>query len=511
MATMTIKDIIIVGGGSAGWMTAATLIHQFPDKQITLIESPTTPTVGVGDSTLSFIKGWMHLLEINEDFMKECDATYKMSIRFEDFYKKNYGHFHYPFGIPHLEGNNQLLNEWYLANIYKKLPLSDYADSIYPGMSLVNNKRIFKNEDNSLEGFNFKKDVAYHMDATKFGLWLKNSYCIPKGVKYISEDIKDINLDENGIESLNSKYKADLFIDCTGFKSLLLSKHLKEPFDSYEDIIPNNSAWATKQPYVNKEQEINAFTNCKAVENGWIWNIPLWSRMGTGYVYSDKFISDEDALKQFQKHIGSSELDFKNIKMKIGLHKRVWVKNVCAIGLSAGFIEPLESNGLFTVHEFLIKLVRTLKRGHTSQWDKDVFNAACKSMFREFAEFVSMHYAFSHREDTPYWKAISQTVFCQDLIDQKPQFINGFVLAAYNKIRDFQFSSQTGLHYVATGLNYFPTDVTSIVSETKRTPEECKELGKKSYEHLKSKKERWEKVALKQPTLFDTLKDIHEN
>ena len=143
------------------------------------------------------------------------------------------------------------------------------------------------------------------MDATKFGLWLKNSYCIPRGVKYISEDIDTITLNNEGIESLNNKHKADLFIDCTGFRSLLLSKQLKEPFDSYEDILPNNSAWATKQPYTDKEKQINPYTDCKAVENGWIWNIPLWSRMGTGYVYSDKFISDEDALKQFQGHIGT--------------------------------------------------------------------------------------------------------------------------------------------------------------------------------------------------------------
>ena len=508
---MEIKNIIIVGGGSAGWMTAATLIHQFPKKNITLIESPKTPTVGVGESTLGYIKGWMHLLDIDESFMKDCDASYKLSIRFEDFYKKDYGHFHYPFGVPNLKGNNHLLNDWYLANFYKKLPITDYADSLFPGMSLVNNKRLFKNKDNLLDGFNFKRDVAYHMDATKFGLWLKNSYCIPRGVKYISEDIDTITLNNEGIESLNNKHKADLFIDCTGFRSLLLSKQLKEPFDSYEDILPNNSAWATKQPYTDKEKQINPYTDCKAVDNGWIWNIPLWSRMGTGYVYSDKFISDEDALKQFQGHIGTSELEFRNIKMRVGMHKRLWVKNVCAIGLSAGFIEPLESNGLFTVHEFLIKLVRTLKRDYTSQWDKDVFNAGCKSMFREFAEFVSMHYAFSHREDTPYWKAVSERIYCQDLLDQKPQFINGFVLAAYNKIRDYQFSHNTGLHCVATGLNYFPTDVASILSETKMTQEQFNDLCKNSYEHLQSKKQEWKEVALKQPTLFQALKNIHEN
>jgi hypothetical protein len=112
----------------------------------------------------------------------------------------------------------------------------------------------------------------------------------------------------------------------------------------------------------NKEKQLEPFTNCTAIENGWVWNIPLWSRIGTGYVYSSKFVDDETALKEFKKHLGKEDLEFKNIKMRVGIHNRIWVKNVVAIGLSAGFIEPLESNGLFTVHEFLIKLVRNLQR-----------------------------------------------------------------------------------------------------------------------------------------------------
>ena len=142
-----------------------------------------------------------------------------------------------------------------------------------------------------------------------------------------------------------------MYIDCTGFKSLLLDKTLKEPFESYADLLPNDSAWATKLNYKNKEKELVSYTNCTAIENGWVWNIPLWSRIGTGYVYSSKFVDDETALKQFKKHLNNEDIEAHNIKMRVGIHNRLWVKNVVAIGLSAGFIEPLESNGLFTVHE----------------------------------------------------------------------------------------------------------------------------------------------------------------
>ena len=162
----------------------------------------------------------------------------------------------------------------------------------------------------------------------------------------IKEHIQTIEQDKDGIASLNGKHKANLYIDCTGFKSLLLGQNLKEEFINYSDRLPNDSAWATKIEYKDKEKQLVPYTHCTAIDNGWVWTIPLWSRIGTGYVYSSQFVDDDTALKQFKKFLKTDQLDFKKIKMKVGIHKRLWVKNVCAIGLAAGFIEPLESNGL---------------------------------------------------------------------------------------------------------------------------------------------------------------------
>ena len=284
---MKYDKIIIVGGGSAGWMTAATFIKCFPKKDITLIESPDFPTVGVGESTIGGIREWTDLLKLNDrDFMRHTDASYKLSIRFENFYKKGDGGFHYPFGRPFIKNNKFGNNDWYFKKLYKTdLHVSDYAESYYPQMALVKQNKICDNKDSKLENFRFYFDTAFHFDATKFGLWLKEHYCLPKGVKYISEDIKTIEQDENGIVSLNKKHKADLYIDCTGFKSMLLSQTLKEPFNSYSHMLPNNKAWATRIPYKNKKKELNTYTNCTALNNGWVWSIPLWSRIGTGYVY----------------------------------------------------------------------------------------------------------------------------------------------------------------------------------------------------------------------------------
>jgi hypothetical protein len=508
------QKIIIVGGGSAGWMTASTLIKAFPDKDITLIESPKIPIVGVGESTIGGIRNWTNFLGVNDkDFLSKTDGSYKLSIKFTDFYKKGEA-FHYPFGQPFHENNLYKKNDWYFKKMmYPKTPYSDYADCLFPQMALVNQNKIFYNKDNSLPYFNFYTDTAFHFDATKFGLWLRDNFAIPKGVKHIKEDIKTIQKNEKGIISLNEKHKADLFIDCTGFSSLLLGKELEEPFESYADMLPNNSAWATRIPYKNKEEELLSYTNCTAYNNGWIWNIPLWSRMGTGYVYSDKFIDDDSALKEFQTYLGNKELDFKKIKMRVGIHKRLWVKNVCAVGLAAGFIEPLESNGLYSVHEFLFSLIRNLARGEVSQWDKDNYTLECKKMFRTFAEFVALHYALSHRTDTPYWKANFNKTWNEDILNLKPYLIKGFADASFNRMHNFEFpDDNAGIHCIATGMHWQPTDLNLIMYRNLKSKNEMFHYWMPSIERLSKRKKDWNEKIKKELSLYQFLKkEIYQN
>ena len=515
---MLVNDIKIIGGGSAGWMTAATLISQFPHKKITLIESPKIATVGVGESTIAPINHWLSLLGIeDEDFMPHCDASYKLSIGFENFYRKDSGQFHYPFGVPYIDENVAQLNDWYFKKfIYPDTPVSDYVECLFPQMALVKQNRIFKNERIELPTFNFRKDVAYHMDATKFGLWLRDHYCLPKGVKHIKAEVKHTQVnDDVGVEYIvlddDSKVKADLFIDCTGFRALLIDKALKEPFESFEDVLPNNSAWATRMPYKNKKKELVGYTNCTAIDNGWVWNIPLWSRIGSGYVYSDKYISDDDALLQFQKHIKKGEeLEYKHIKMRTGTHKTTWVKNVCAIGLSAGFIEPLESNGLYTVHEYLLRLVRILQREYVSQWDRDVYNSATKTIVLQFMEFVALHFALSHRDDTEYWRDVMNRQYSKDLVEHTPSWHTGCVAAAFNKMRDYHFVPVGGLHCIATGMYWFPTDFPTVQSVNyNRDIDYWKEEWGVAINNMNRRKQEWYDIVKRAPKLLDFLKTIH--
>jgi tryptophan halogenase len=517
-----INKIVVVGGGSAGWMTAATLISRYPNKDITLIESPNIATVGVGESTVGGINNWMNLVGIKDkDFMPFTDASYKLSIQFTNFYRKDSGSFHYPFGFAYTEGNVTQKNDWYFKKIrFPETPVSDYATCMFPNMALVNTNKITKNELFEIPGFSFFRDTAYHFDATKFGLWLKDNFCLPKGVTHILADVKETPVNNDGIEHLvlstGETVTADLFVDCTGFKSMLLGGALNEPFNSYEEMLPNNSAWATRVPYTDKEKQLLCYTDCEAIENGWVWNIPLWSRIGTGYVYSDKYVSDEDALEEFKNNLRKKglyrdDLEYKNIKMRVGIHNRLWVKNVCAIGLSAGFIEPLESNGLYTVHEFLLRLVRTLDRnGYINNWDRDTFSSSCIKLFDSFAQFVALHYALSHRDDTPYWRDVGNRKFSSQLIDQDyTPFTDLFVDTMGDKmINCGEQGPVGGIHCIMAGLNWFLTDrhmvdAFNYGNETKDAHFE--QVAKR----LTSRAEHWARVIEDKPSLYEFLKTHH--
>lgn len=460
---MKLNNIVIVGGGSAGFITATTLIRLFPNKKITLIESPKIPTVGVGESTTAHFKSWLSLVGIKDsDFMKECDATYKFGIRFTDFYKKDSTYFDYPFGKYNA---NFQANTWHVKKSIKKdTNVNDYAETFYTSGLIMKHNKIVKKCD----GFDYKTDTGYQIDAVKFANWLRDNICIPEKVNYIKQTITNATVNDDGIEFLllddNTKIYGDLFIDCTGFSSLLLGKTMKEEFVSYEDMLPNNSAWTAHLSYKNKKRELVTYTNCTAIENGWVWNTPLWNSIGTGYVYSDKHVDDKLALEEFKKHLSKNKhdiksLSFNNIKFRTGVYKRLFVKNVCAIGLSAGFIEPLESTGLLAIHEYILYLILLMDRDEISQWDKDTYNYSCRNFFNIWADFVALHFSLSLREDTNYWKDIKNKGITND---QNTIYQNTLHPLMFDKIYNNGYNTNSGMHFIATGMNWNPINVNSI-------------------------------------------------
>lgn len=525
---MKFDKIIVAGGGSAGWMTAATLIRTFPDKEITVIESPDVPIIGVGESTIDGIKLWTKYLGLNEkEFLKETNGTYKLSIRFDHFWDKQKMHqINYVFGPPNL-GEFTLNDWWYKKYLKEDTKFYDYACSFYPQMALINRNVFTDNKDNLLP-FDFDKHSAYHFDAVKFGNYLKTNYCLPRGVKHIVEDIKSVETDETGIKSLNNKHKADLYFDCTGQKSLLLGEALKEKFIDYSHLLPNNSAWATKKEYGNKRLDMKPYTRCTAGPSGWVWEIPLYNRIGTGYVFSDKHSTDEEALNDFKWFLDPQlnedgepiisqwihDLEYKLIKFRTGIHKRPFVKNVCAIGMAAGFIEPLESNGLFTVHDFLMKFVGNMTRGKVSQWDRDSFNFACRDTYHNFAEFVALHYALSHRDDTKYWQDIQEKSWSEEMNELKPTLSTGIFKAAYDKNKLHRFDTFGGLHQITAGFNWSPEPYEIAMFNQNLNEEEFRKEHMWKSEKMDKRVRDWHDIVIKAKlkTMYEWLKEnIHED
>jgi tryptophan halogenase len=310
-----------------------------------------------------------------------------------------------------------------------------------------------------------------------------------------------VTTDERTFHSLvlddGSEVEGDLFIDCTGFRSLLLGEFCGEPFVPFDHLLPNDRAWATHVPYTDKEKQLNAYTHCTAIDNGWVWDIPLWSGVGTGYVYSSKYTSDDDAKQELVEHLSdkydTDECTFKKIHMRVGRHENTWVGNVVAIGLSAGFVEPLESNGLMMVHENLIDLVKTLRRGKPSQIMKQYYNSDIRRQFDQTADFVAIHYAFTQREDTPYWQDVFNKEYnLEESLLNNGTYLNGLFAYGREIYSDCNFRNLVaGLHYVASGMNICP------LNRPRHTTVNMLNINK-----------QWEEAVEKLPTAFKTCQDL---
>jgi tryptophan halogenase len=528
-----VKKIIIVGGGSAGWMSAALLSKRFPDKEIALVESPDVPIIGVGESTLGTINQYLGLLGLKDaDWMEYCNATYKMAIKFSHFYDKN-DVFYYPFGIKDQQNCQSGINDWYIKKaIYPETPKLDFYESFYSTMPLIYQSKMYDNADGQLPGYSFANDVAYHMDAAAFGQFLKEKIALPNGVVHVFEHIEEIKLaDDGSIGSIllrnGDELEADLYLDCTGFKSMLLGETLKTPFHSYSYILPNNKAWVTHVPYTDKEIEMENVTDCKAIENGWVWNIPLYNRIGSGYVFSNMFVTDEEALEEYKRHLDgpdmrlpkedrSKDLEFRLIEIKNGVHDKCWNKNVVGVGLSYGFIEPLESTGLLSVQEILLRLCETLGYKTVNKVHTDNFNFVVEGIMDGFKCFVGFHYTLSARRDTDYWVHMTNEAMMNPrLLDRNARADSG--QAGEMAVRLLQMHhipgdpQLGGAPDIFVGMECLPTntitlDVIGHIIKG-RQGQEPEYVSQQTLEYWEQKKDYINKVAETAPSHYQYLKE----
>ena len=334
-----------------------------------------------------------------------------------------------------------------------------------PYWRVIEENRVVTEDFESFKGY---KNAGYHLDAVKFANMLKRDFCLPRGVTHVVDTIKDFIKDTDGnIASVVGEkdiYLADLYIDCTGFRSQLLGEYMGIEWDDFPFLI-NNKAWAVKTAYTDKSTEMTNHTQCTALDNGWVWHVPLTTRIGTGYNFCDKFISEEDALEEFKEFLGDRPLlsEPRLIKWRNGIAKKVWTKNVVGIGLSAGFIEPLESNGLMSVHNFAVFLADAISMhdGKINTLIRAQFNRRCRKHMGQFAHFVGNHFMMTTKDDSEYWRYISEKInYMDDKAEKEAETHGGYPIDDFplkmDELVNFNFSNLAGNSFVCAGHMHSP-------------------------------------------------------
>ena len=526
---MKVESICIIGGGSSGWMSAALLSKTFPDWDICLVESEKTKPIGVGESTLGHFNRYLIRMGLEDDsWMPKCNATYKTSIAFKNFREGKGERFQYPFGQFDTEPE-------YCDNPIRFYELrAKYGKELYPPEEFarfVNKSTILAEEcriADRIPGSSYDTlwDRAYHLDAELFGQYLREEHAIPNGVVHVKGDVGDVVKRPDGsiksiIISDGTTISADLFIDCTGFKSLLLEQHMNVPFKPFDHKLFNDSALAAQIPYVDREKQMETYTDCVAMNAGWVWNIPLWHRVGTGYCYSSKYINQCEAEVEFRKYLAvryspkiAHEAEFKPIKIKHGKHTEAWVKNVVGIGLSYGFVEPLESTGLMTTHENILLLSDFLERreGIVTRFCRDSYNGQVNNMIEAMSNFVSLHYSLSSREDNQYWRDVTENIdyvnMGKHLYSEVDALANTWLLM--NSVENTfakEHDEQAGSIYICAGHDYIPYGKSSYGEKVRggfHTGGYDIEEAHQQYQKDRAAMIEWSR---RQPTHYEYLRD----
>lgn len=362
------KKILIVGGGSAGWLTAAFFASK-KKYNVSLVESANVPVIGVGESTLPSIVDVLESIGLTEqDLFDHCDAVRKYSIQHNNWNGKGDQWWHH-FCFSDEEHDEQL--QW----------MKEYSCPTK------------------------KWRWAYHLDAIKLGALVRDKSAIPNGVTHYIDDIVDVEVDDTGITRVvgaKSSYNADLYIDCTGFKTLLRGR-LGVEYVKHDGLI-NDFAVACPGEYLENETPL-PYTQTFSMDYGWRWRICLQSRTGNGYVFNSKLISIEQATAELiAKTPGLKKDQVFCVPIRNGYNPEPWKKNVVCLGLSCGFLEPLESTGIFLVHGPAMLLEKLLDDDNAQK----KFNKIWNKLYHHVADFLSLHYKTSQLNHTEYWRSFKK-------------------------------------------------------------------------------------------------------
>jgi tryptophan halogenase len=399
------KTIVIAGGGTTGWLASAALGKVFKKLyHVVLIESDEIGRVGVGEATIPPLRTFHRLLGIDEtEFMRETQATIKLGIEFHNWGKQDEKYFH-SFGNSGKDCWACDFQHFWLAGKQKGLhnePIGVYC-----------REYLAAQENKAFAGDNSGVQYAYHLDAGLYADYLKKR-SLADGVEHVEGIIDKVNIkpEDGSIANLElndgRKISGDLFLDCTGFSARLISGALNVGYESYSHFLPCDSAVAVQ---TEKVSGTKPYTQAIAHPFGWQWRIPLQNRTGNGLVYASRYVSDEDAKSALLNNLESSTItQTRSFKYHTGRRNKAWHKNCIAIGLAAGFLEPVESTSIHLAMSTVLRLLKFFPTGEITDTNRDEFNDQTQIEMERTRNFIILHYHATEREDSAFWR------YCKDM------------------------------------------------------------------------------------------------
>ncbi|MGJ8690859.1 MAG: tryptophan halogenase family protein [Thalassotalea sp.] len=415
MTKQKIKNIVILGGGTAGWMTAAAFSKVLKNNycNIRLIESEAISTVSVGEATIPQISLFNKILGIDEnDFIRKTQGTFKLGIEFADWKSKGHSYMH-PFGS-YGKDMDAIQFHHYWLKMFNQGQAPDIE--AYSLEAIAAKQGRFMRPQNMGNSPLSSIAYAFHFDATLYAKYLRE-FAEQRGVIRTEGKVTEVQVKpENGfIDALvmdnGERIEGDLFIDCSGFRGILIEQTLKTGFDDWSEWLPCDRAVAMPCLVKSGEAQLaKPYTVSTAQAAGWTWRIPLQHRIGNGYVYPSKYVSDDEAVHILKSQMESEPLAEPNfLRWQTGVRKKGWNKNCVAIGLSAGFVEPLESTGLHLIQSAIAKLLGMFPNQGFDQADIDAYNSQLTTEMERIRDFIILHYKATERDDSEFWR------FCKNM------------------------------------------------------------------------------------------------
>jgi tryptophan 7-halogenase len=467
-----ITQIVIVGGGSAGWLTAGVIAATHRGArgdrlQVTLLESPDVGPIGVGEGTWPTMRDTLRRIGVTEtDFIRECDVSFKQGSRFDMWVNGDENdRYYHPFVLPQGYTETNLVAGW--LRRHASVPFADLV-SFQPHLCAHGKapKQAATPEYAAVANY------AYHLDARKFGVFLRK-HCVERlGVKHLADHVVGIDSRDNGdIASLSTRANGDvsgnLFVDCTGLQSLLLGQHYDIAFRSQKHVLFNDTALALQIPYPDENSAIASQTIGTAQSNGWVWDIGLPTRRGVGHVYSSSHTSDDAAERELRQYIsrtgGPKEIGTpRKLTFRPGYRDKFWHRNCVAIGLSAGFIEPLEASALALVELSAAMLADQMPATRETM---DIvarrFNDTFTYRWERVIDFLKMHYVLTKRTDSAFWRDNARPESIPDRLSEQLTLWHHLPPSRYDFFRVEEVFPSASYQYVLYGMGFRP-DETSL-------------------------------------------------